>query len=100
MYDFNDIDKQRDLAKNRPVTLEDGTKLFVRQKESNPWGLWTIHPEKGKAPKMLDGQFTTFNDAYKAIIAWSNTKFNKKPVEVDRGFGVKTKGDNSTPIIA
>src|SRR5438552_3299397 len=92
---YDDYDKLRDLSANRKLTLEDGSLLFIRRKD--PFGFWVINYEKGVIPKEMQGSYTSFDVALKAVMNWANTRFNKKPVEIDKGF-VVTKGDNKTVV--
>ena len=86
-----DVNVERDLSKNRRVTLDNGQVWFIRQKADCPYGFWTVHAEKGKIPKELGSQkFTGPSLAERAIKEYLNKWTFKKVEKVEKGFGVVT----------
>ncbi len=90
MQDFDDIDKERDLAKNREVILDDGQKMFIRQDDQ--YSFWTIHNAKGKVSEDLSGSYTSFNEALRAVRLYADKKLKKTIKEVNHGYGVVSNG--------
>lgn len=90
---FDDLDAERDLTKNREVIFADGAKMFIRQDDQ--YGFWHIHNSKGKVAEALSGSYTNFNQALIALQNYSENVTKKVIKEVNRGFGIKTDG-NST----
>lgn len=93
MQDFNDIDRERDLYRNRVVTLEGGQKLFIRQDDQ--YNFWSIHNEKGKVAEALTGRFTNFETALRTVQQYAENILKKPVVEVIRGFNIRTDGHNN-----
>lgn len=86
--DIYDVDRERDLSKNRVVKLEDGTKVIIRM--TDPYGYWSIHYEKGRIPEDLKGSFTDFNMAVQKVKTYFQSK-GKAVDTVSKGFGIEVK---------
>ena len=69
MEDFEVLDHQDSM---RTVELKTGNKLNL--KRSDPYGFWTIHYEKGQVPVELQGQFTSDDEAMKAVNVYLSKK--------------------------
>lgn len=91
MIDFDNIDSHRDLAKNRVVILDNGSKMFIKRDEDG-YSFWTIHAEKGKVAETLSGQYTSFDAALLALKNYLSKKADRAISEVHQGFGIKTDG--------
>lgn len=91
MIDFDNIDSERDLARNRVVILDNGSKMFIRQADDG-YGFWTIHAEKGKVAEMLSGSYTSFDSALLALKNYLSKKADRAISEVHQGFGIKLNG--------
>ena len=57
----------------RTVTLSNGNKIHFER--TDPYGLWSVHYDKGPMPSHLTGSFTSFA---KALDAVENYLANKK----------------------
>lgn len=87
--EIQDMDKEKDLAKNRPVTLDDGSVVYIRQKD--PYGYWSIHYKKGRPPQVISGSYTSFELAFNALKSYlSLAALPKKVAKVEKGFGIQT----------
>lgn len=91
MIDFDNIDAHRDLAKNRVVILDNGSKMFIRQADDG-YSFWTIHAEKGKVADVISGSYTSFDAALLALKNYLSKKADRAIQEVHQGFGIKTDG--------
>ena len=91
MIEFDNIDSQRDLAKNRMVLLDNGSKMFIRQADDG-YNFWTIHAEKGKVAEAISGNYTSFDSALLALRNYLSKKADRAISEVHQGFGIKTNG--------
>lgn len=91
LNNFQDIEAQRDISKNREVFLEDGSKMFIRQEDQH--GFWEIKNSKGRVANKLSGAYTTFEQALRALTLYAANDLKKPIKEVNRGFGIVTNGD-------
>ena len=57
--------------KRRSFELDNGLKVFASC-ENSPHGFWKIIWEKGPTPHEISGQFTSFNEAHKALAGYCN----------------------------
>lgn len=89
-YNLN-LDKQRDLSRNRVITLDNGSKVIIRCKD--PYGHWYITYDRSQPPAHLQGSYTTFDEAFKALENYIRVETSKKVVEVDKGFVKLTEKD-------
>jgi hypothetical protein len=62
---MDNFDPDKDLRRTREVDFGDNNKLLV--KCTDPYGFWSIHYQKGEVPQALQGTYTTFDEAMKAI---------------------------------
>lgn len=69
---LGDFTGDNSLGRARQVTLEDGTKLWV--KASDPYGFWRVSYDKGKPDPKFDQEFTSFAKALAFIEGWSSTR--------------------------
>ena len=65
MISVTDVIVPKDKSRMREVHLSNGNKYIVSQ--TDPYGLWNIHMEKGQIPKTLKQQFTEFEYALREI---------------------------------
>lgn len=65
MQDFNE---NKDLLRVRSINLAGGNKINVKRED--PFGFWTISWERGQLPDYLKGQYTSFEEARKAVEAY------------------------------
>lgn len=91
MLEFDNLDKERDLSKNRVVTMDNGSKAFIRSKD--PFGFWTIHFEKGPVPAVLSGQYTAYTYAEAALKNYLELQDKRKIETIEKGYGVVTDGN-------
>lgn len=63
--DLGDIDDPR----NRVMTYKE---ITFNVSASDPYGLWTIRVPKKQTPVALTGQYTSLDEAEKAIIRYVN----------------------------
>ena len=84
---------QTDLPNRRIVTLDNGRTF--RLERTNPFGLVHIVWDRGHPPEALQGKYTTFGLAWKALELWvSNNTFDEitdKPVEKAEPIKYKAK---------
>ena len=92
MNNFNDLDAERNISKNREVIFEDGSKMFIRQEEQ--YGFWEIKNSKGRVAEKLSGSYTTFDQALNALNLYASNDLKKPVKEVNRGFGIVTDKNN------
>jgi hypothetical protein len=88
MNNFDNLDADRDLAKNREVYLEDGSKMYIRQNDQ--YGFWNIVNGKGRVADVLSGSYTTFDQALNALNNYATNTLKKPIKEVNRGYGIVT----------
>lgn len=63
--DFDDnVDATRDLSTHR-ILITKFNKVHIEQK--GPFGYWYCHLDKGGSPRGIQGAFTTYDDALKAV---------------------------------
>jgi hypothetical protein len=60
MYDMAETS-----SKKRVFELENGNKLHAIQ--SDPYGFWTLHLDKGQLPERFLGQYTTWDAVVKDV---------------------------------
>jgi len=65
MYTLQDQLGDKDLSKTRVFDLENGNKLIAKQ--TDPYGFWRLHLEKGELPKWLDQDFNEWGQVLKAV---------------------------------
>jgi hypothetical protein len=63
-YNENETDPDRDLATHRILETK-FNKVHILQE--GPHGFWFCHLDKGGSPKGIQGAFTTYEDAMKAV---------------------------------
>jgi hypothetical protein len=68
MFDF---DPSRDQPNQREYTVGNN-KLRLRRQD--PYGFWTVSYERGAAPDVLSGQYTSVSEAEKAIQSYLDSK--------------------------
>lgn len=66
-------------TKKRLFELENGNKLWAVQ--SDPYGFWALHLDKGQLPEKFQGQYSTW-DAVKKDVERYQTLRNLAVVEV------------------
>lgn len=71
-YSSDYFDETRDTPRTRTILLDNGNKLHVTA--SDPYGLFTIHFDKGQIPESLSGQYTSYDEAMKAIKVYLQNK--------------------------
>lgn len=57
--------------KRRSFELDNGLKITASC-ENNPFGFWKLIWPKGATPSVISGQFTSFNEAHKALVGYCN----------------------------
>ena len=65
MYTLQDKLGDKDAGKTRTFVLENGNKLLAKQ--SDPYGFWRLHLEKGQLPQWLDQDFNEWGQVIKAV---------------------------------
>lgn len=55
----------KDMANERTVILDNGNKIHM--KRSDPFGFIAVNWDKGQMPAKLKGQFTSFDEARRAV---------------------------------
>lgn len=68
---LNDFDPTRDLGKRRVIPF-DKNELIIQARE--PYGMWGIHFLHGPIPEMLEGLFTSPEEAEKAARVYLATR--------------------------
>lgn len=55
----------KDMARCRILELENGNKIKVQA--TDPYGFWNVSYESGNMPKQLKGEYTSYDEAKKAV---------------------------------
>lgn len=81
--DSDTTDPSRDLPNIREVHLDNGRTF--KMKRINPYGFVVFEWDRGPVPHELSGQYTSFDNARKALTLWINNnlfaKVSETPVE-------------------
>lgn len=85
-YELQEFDVNRDEPNIRTVDLRFNKAIFERE---DPYGFWKCHLEKGALPDHLTGVYTSYDDAYQAVIKYMTEKkrtmeFKVKPKTKDK----------------
>lgn len=78
MFDIDDLFGDKDLSNERVFSVG---KNKLRVKKADPYGFWSCSYEKGVTPEELSGNYTSFEEARKAIENYF-TKNGKEFTEV------------------
>lgn len=62
--DLDDFFGDKDLSNDRKFILD---KNVLHVRKTDPYGLWHCAYERGQVPSELSGQFTSFDEAKKAV---------------------------------
>lgn len=65
MYTLQDQLGDKDKDRTRVFTLENGTKLLAKQ--TDPYGFWRLHLERGQLPQWLDQDFNEWGQVIKHV---------------------------------
>jgi len=65
MFAVQDQLGDKDLSRTRKFPLENGNNLIAVQ--SDPYGFWRLHLEKGSLPSWLDQDFNEWSQVLKAV---------------------------------
>jgi len=69
------FDPKRDQPKDRVVAVDNGAAFHIKQED--PFGFWRISREHGQIPASLDGQYTSYDKAKKAVDIYLNSRPKK-----------------------
>lgn len=73
MPEFLDLDESpKDSGRHRTLEVEGGNKIHF--KCSDPYGFWAVNWDKGAMPDELQGNYTSFEEAEKAVRAYLQAK--------------------------
>lgn len=64
-YTLQDQLGDKDKDRTRVFILENGTKLLAKQ--TDPYGFWRLHLEKGQLPSWLDQDFNEWGQVLKHV---------------------------------
>lgn len=67
------------VVTHRVLDLEDGQKVHFRA--TNPYGLWSIHFNKGQLPEKLKGEYTSYEYALRDVLTYLGEKDRKPAVK-------------------
>jgi len=65
MYTLQDKLGDKDKDRTRTFVLENGNKLLAKQ--TDPYGFWRLHLERGQLPAWLDQDFNEWGQVLKAV---------------------------------
>ena len=65
---------------HRTLTLPNGNKVHFER--TDPYGLWSVHYDKGPMPTQLSGSFTSFAKAFDAVKKYLDNKKEKTDAPV------------------
>lgn len=73
---MEDFDFVKDIPNRREIAIGNN-KLILERKD--PYGFIDVHFERGQIPKILEGSFTSFDEAYLAIKKYFQEKGKEAP---------------------
>lgn len=65
LIDFDPEVSDKDLSNDRVLELKNGNKVHI--KKQDPYGFWRVSMERGQIPDTLKGEYTSANEAEKAV---------------------------------
>lgn len=77
-------------SRKRVFALENGNKLWAVQ--SDPYGFWALHLDKGQLPDQFKGQYTNFDAVVKDVERYTHLRDMAKADLVQIGKATRPDG--------